>query len=68
MTRIYSALDRNILCVATPSPVGWIAYIGIVEGRNHDEEMQGVVDSGTPLMEGIARAIFPRFEKVEYGK
>jgi hypothetical protein len=68
MKNIYCSLDKYILAVASTNPVGWTAYIGIVEGRDHDAEAQGVIESGTPLREEIARAMFPEFAKVEYGK
>jgi hypothetical protein len=66
----YHALDRNIIAVATLIPSSgekhWGAYIGIVDGRDHDSEQLDVVRRGTRLRENIAKALFPAWSDWPY--
>lgn len=62
-------LKREILVVATFTfGRNWKAYIGIVPGRNHDEEWEQVLATGDTLDEKIARFLFPNFSKHPYDR
>jgi hypothetical protein len=68
MKPTYYALDRNIIAVATNLPYGgWGAYIGVVAGRDHSQELKGVLQTGTKVRERVARAMFPEFDGQPYG-
>lgn len=58
----------NIIAVATPTIDGWKAFIAPVAGRNHDNEWPAVLQTGTTVDEDIARAMFPNFADVPYGR
>ncbi len=61
------ALSRRVLVVAhTRVECAWCAYCDAVPGINHDREIQPVLDHGSKLLEGVARALFPRFDDVPY--
>ena len=64
----YSALSSQILVVCKPwgSHGAWTAYIGVVEGRNHSDEMHAVLKSGTKVDAEIARYLFPEYRLAEY--
>jgi hypothetical protein len=64
----WRALGRTALAVAVYTEHDWKAYIAGVEGRNHDQEAPAVAGDGAGLEEGIARAIFPRFEELPYAR
>ena len=55
------AITRNILVVAyvNPGPDDWVAYIGAVPGKNHDDEWQAVALEGDKLPEPVASYYFP---------
>jgi hypothetical protein len=56
-------LSENIMAVAIESDVdGWRAYVGVVDGNNHQLEMPGVAARGTKLNEKEARFFFPDIE------
>jgi hypothetical protein len=62
-------LTREILVVATFTyGKAWKAYIGIVPGRDHDEEWEQVLQTGDTLDEVYARPMFPNFAKFEYDR
>jgi len=55
------ALAKDVLVVAILEGVGdWSAYIGAVQGINHDVEQFEVAKFGNKLPEDIARLIFPQ--------
>ena len=61
------ALGRQILAVAKPGQIGdWAAYIGVVPGKNHDDEEQSVVETGSKLLLKVARVLFPEFDPKKY--
>jgi hypothetical protein len=56
----WKALDTKVLAVATVGPVeDWSAYIGAVEGENHEEEAKKVAAEGSKLSYALAKIIFP---------
>lgn len=61
-------LTSNILVVAYITIDGWKAVIGWVEGKNHDKEWQFVMRNGVTLDEDVARACFPQFAPLAYGR
>jgi hypothetical protein len=68
---IHYALDSKILAVAVVveknnKPIEWSAYIGIVEGKDHNNEYLEVVKNGTKLSKAIALSIWPIFEHIEW--
>ncbi len=59
----YAVLDTNVIAVAVQGEIGdWAAYIGAVEGENHEREYQKVADNGTKLSYKLARMLFPDFD------
>jgi hypothetical protein len=61
------ALARQILVVATPGQADdWAAYIGVVPGKNHDDEEASVIETGSKLRECIATAMFPALDPKKY--
>lgn len=61
------ALGRQILAVAKPGQIGdWAAYIGVVPGKNHDDEEQSVVEQGSKLRLSVAKVLFPEFDPEKY--
>ena len=57
------ALDSRVIAVAVEGGIGdWSAYIGAVEGRNHDEEWEEVARHGTKLPREVAELLFPDFK------
>jgi hypothetical protein len=61
----YKALDKQVLAVAVEGEVGdWSAYIGAVEGRNHEQEFEEVAKHGTKLHRKIAELLFPEWKKL----
>jgi len=58
------AFAKDVLAVAILGGVGdWSAYIGAVQGINHDVEQFEVAKFGEKLPEDIARLIFPQVAK-----
>jgi hypothetical protein len=58
------ALDQKVIAVAVEGEVGdWTAYIGAVEGKDHNEEWRQVAKYGSKLPRKVAEAIFPDFAK-----
>jgi hypothetical protein len=65
----HRALHRQVLAVAVKRTEGtWKAYIAPVPGENHENEVAPVVSNGVPLMEDVARAIFPYLKDVPYAR
>ena len=52
-------LDAHILAVAVQDGTLWTAYIGVVEGKNQETDIQNVRDRGTKLPQLVAEALFP---------
>ncbi len=53
-------LDSKVLAVAVIGDVGdWTAYIGAVEGRDHNIEQHEVARSGSKLPFELAKILFP---------
>ena len=66
---VHRALHQFVLCAATTRVEGvWSAYCRNVPGQTHRLEVQGVLDEGDPLPEPVARAMFPEFHRVPYGR
>lgn len=69
-------LSREVLVIATTTlpPSGprdsgyWKAFIGVVPGKDHEQEWPHVLDYGDTLAEPIARALFPEFAHMEYDR
>ena len=60
--REYKVLDVHVIAVASEGWVGdWAAYIGAVEGKNHEKEWQAVLSDGTKLDKDFAEVLFPEF-------
>ena len=63
----YIALDRKVLVVAVEGEVNdWAAYIGAVEGNNHEIEWLEVKEHGSKLSRTVAEAIFPDFINLDW--
>ena len=63
----YRALHMHVLvAMTTRIECAWAAYIGPVEGVNHDLEFEYVLDHGDKLPEEVARALFPSLDGVPY--
>lgn len=64
---IIAKLDRRVLAVAVEGAgPDWAAYIGAVEGMNHELEWEKVAKEGNKLSKQIADAIFPELSKRLY--
>jgi len=58
----WKALDRKVIVVACQDASGdWAAYIGAVEGKNHEKEWREVKANGTKLPRKVAEILFPEF-------
>ena len=58
------ALDHNVLCVAVEGSVkDWAAYVGAVEGNDHESEALGVAMNGSKLSYQIAKLLFPSVDQ-----
>lgn len=60
------ALDKKVLVIASVNKgknPEWAAYIGAVEGKNHEEEWEYVSKHGTKLSKPIAELLFPEISK-----
>lgn len=56
----YRDLDSRVLAVAVEGAVeDWSAYVGAVNGKNHDEEYEEVASNGSKLPQKIAELLFP---------
>jgi hypothetical protein len=63
------ALNRDVLVVAKTRMEGaWSAYCAAVPGRNHDDEQDYVLKSGSKLYEDFARVMFPQFADLPYAQ
>jgi len=64
----YRALDSKVLAVAVEGAIGdWSAYVGAVNGKDHDEEYEGVSRNGSKLSKAVAEALFPDWaEKLKW--
>ena len=59
----WMALDSRVIAVAVEGGIGdWAAYIGAVEGKNHNEEWEEVARRGTKLPREVAERLFPDFK------
>ena len=66
ITQYFSA-HRQVLYVATTRIEGtWKAYVAPVPGKNHDDEWQEVLRTGSPVWEPVARIYFPQFASIPY--
>jgi len=64
---VIAKLDRRVLAVAAEGTGhDWAAYIGAVEGTNHEAEWQAVYEQGSKLPSTIAFAIFSEFPELTY--
>ncbi len=61
----YYTLDSKVLCVAVAhEPMDdWSAYIGAVEGKNHEQEFKEVKAEGSKLRYDLAKILFPEFDE-----
>jgi len=58
----FRALDRKVLAVAVKGSVNdWAAYIGAVQGDNHQRECEEVARNGSKLPRKVAEILFPEF-------
>ncbi len=58
---------RNVIgIVAVRTSQGWIAYIGVGEGRDEKQDLNFIADYGSKLLEDEGRAFFPRLKSLEY--
>jgi hypothetical protein len=63
------ALSPRVLAVAaTRIECAWAAYCDAVPGQNHEREWEAVLAHGVKLPEAVARALFPRYDAVEYAE
>lgn len=63
----WKALDIRIIAVAVEgNAFDWTAYIGAVEGYNHEKEWQDVKDNGSKLQKEVAEALFPEFKLLRW--
>lgn len=63
----HRALDMCVLVVArTRIECAWAAFVGAVDGLNHFDERDNILDHGAKLDEPIARILFPEFAEVPY--
>ena len=60
---MYKVLDSKVIAIAvvTKGIDEWTAYIGAVDGINHDLEWQHVADYGSKLYKELAKFLFPEF-------
>lgn len=67
---MFKVLESRILVVAkiTYPPNRWTAYLGIVPGKCHDDEWQGVFDYGTTVDVELAKFLFPAFKDLPYDR
>ena len=64
-----SALASTVLVVAKTRVEGaWSAYCLDVPGKNHDCEVERVLQEGDKVSERIARVMFPYFIDIPYAK
>jgi len=68
MTTYTRALDTKVLIVAVVNEDirDWAAYIGAVEGKNHDAETPGVAERGTKVSKEMAEMVFPYCAKYNW--
>jgi len=69
MTRkvAWKPLDKKVIAVAVEGGIGdWSAYIGAVEGKNHEEEWEEVKRNGTKLPRQVAEVLFPEFTHLSW--
>ena len=63
----WKALDCRVLVVAVEGYAhDWAAYIGAVEGKNHNEEVEEVARHGSKLSRELAEFLFPQFKDLQY--
>lgn len=61
-------ITRNILVVACRTVGGWKAYIGVVPGKNHNEEWSEILSFGDTVQENLARFLYPEFKDAPYDR
>ena len=60
-------LDEHVLAVAQEGAIGdWSAYIGVVIGRNHEDEAIEVLRRGSKLSKKLAEILFPDFKALNW--
>jgi len=58
----WKALDTRVIVVAVQGAIGdWSAYIGAVQGDNHELEWIQVANEGSKLPRRLAEAVFPEW-------
>jgi len=63
----WKALSCQVIAVAVEGEVGdWAAYIGAVDGRDHEKEWPEVAKYGAKLDRRIAEILFPQFKKLKW--
>ena len=63
----WKPLDARVIVVAVEGHVGdWAAYIGAVEGENHEKEWLEVEEYGSKLPREVAEVLFPSFKDLHY--
>lgn len=63
------ALHWKVLLVAHTLSIGhWQCHCVPVPGKNHSAEAELWQTEGAPVQESIARAAFPEFSKLPYGR
>lgn len=65
----YYALAHRVLVVAKMRVEGtWKAYCDAVSGRDHEAEMERVLQEGDDVGELVARELFGEFEGIPYAR
>lgn len=60
----YKALETHVIAVAVEGAVkDWAAYIGAVEGKNHEIESKKIARNGAKLPHAVAKVLFPEWEE-----
>ncbi|MEE8489901.1 MAG: hypothetical protein V3S43_06160 [Acidimicrobiia bacterium] len=64
---VYRTLGPDILAAARTRIEGtWAAYIGSAPSSRHEDDVNLILAQGAKLTEEVARAVFPKFNGVEY--
>jgi hypothetical protein len=63
----WKALASTVIAVAVEGNYkDWTAYIGGVQGKNHDLEWKEVLKWGAKLPQNIAEILFPDFKHLKW--
>ena len=69
LNREWKALASTVIAVACEGTnKDWTAYIGGVQGKNHEKEWQEVAEHGAKLPQQIAEILFPDFKHLKWRK